>query len=174
MRCAALTNQTVPVLPYQWSFFHNSLDGRYGDGLVPLNATEQAWAFNLPYSAGASGLVMWDCPQSFNKRVNQTRELIETEVGPLALSIVQRSAACAKQFCSGHGACTPLNHSLNHSLNCLVISSLIDSHSIQDTCSSEQVDACRCPKIKARRVAIATMDGAGLRARRRAFKLHSC
>jgi hypothetical protein len=111
VRCAALTNRTVPVLPYQWSFFHNSLDGKYGDGLVPLNATEQAWEFSLPYEAGASGVVMWDCPQSFNKRVNQTRELIETEVGPLALSIVQRSAECARKFCSGHGTCTPLSQS---------------------------------------------------------------
>ena len=119
----------IPVLPYQWSYYHNSLDGKYGDGLKALTPESQPWPFELSYDAGAAGVVMWDCPaacacntvQLFVStrlltlrwlgavhRVNATRKLIDEQVGPLALSVIQRAAACAAEHCSDHGRCASL------------------------------------------------------------------
>ena len=41
-------------------------------------------------------------------RVNATRKLIDEQVGPLALSVIQRATACATAHCSDHGRCASL------------------------------------------------------------------
>ena len=37
------------MLPYQWSYYHNSLDGKFGDGVVPVTDAQQPWSFDISY-----------------------------------------------------------------------------------------------------------------------------
>ena len=96
------------VLSYQWSYYHQSLDGRLADGVLAVPDDLQPLQFELSYAAGADGVIMWDCPDAFGHRTNATRRLTLEVVGPVAQRLLRASANCTAARCSGHGRCTSL------------------------------------------------------------------
>ena len=96
------------VLSYQWSYYHQSLDGRLADGVLAVPEDLQPMQFELSYAAGADGVIMWDCPDAFGHRTNATRRLTLEVVGPAAQRLLLASANCTATRCSGHGRCSSL------------------------------------------------------------------
>jgi hypothetical protein len=116
-----------PVIAIQWNFYHLSRTGKVGDGWKPVSATDMPIPFLAAYAAGAAGVISWDCPAAFAPhfvgpgcpknatkdamvecRVNATRRLIRTSMGPMVKSMLARIVACAKANCSNHGRCSLL------------------------------------------------------------------
>ena len=105
------------VLLNQSSYYHLSLDGKLGDGVKAVATADQPIAFNAAYSAGADGVVAWDCPGAFPPacahnaslcRRNATKALITDVVGPIVKRLQDNVAACSAANCSGHGRCKVL------------------------------------------------------------------
>ena len=115
-----------PVLAVQWNFYHLSLSGKIGDGWKPVSTTDMPIPFLAAYAAGAAATISWDCPGAFAKhfvgpcpknasadvmvecRVNATRRLITTEMGPMVKAMLSAVEGCAAANCSAHGRCSLL------------------------------------------------------------------
>jgi hypothetical protein len=97
------------VYSYQWSYFHQSLDGKLADGVAPVPTPLQSLPFDASFEAGADGVIMWDCPGAFGHRtVQDTQALTMSVVGPAAQAVLQAAHNCSVSHCSGNGRCASL------------------------------------------------------------------
>lgn len=126
LRKSNWVNLLRSAAPAQWTFCvaqHLSLSGKIGDGWKPVAQHDMPIPFLASYAAGAAGVISWDCPGAFAPhyvgpcpanetkvacRVNATRQLILTEMGPMVKSMLAGVEACAAANCSGHGRCSLL------------------------------------------------------------------
>ena len=94
------------VLAFHWPWFDDDCDRKPGQpkmpsGALPLPPALQATVISAAYSAGADGVVLWDCAKFMARGAGAgSKAVIEGSVGPVARAALTEVCRCASEECA--------------------------------------------------------------------------
>ena len=91
-------------------FDDNCQDRSVKSGTQPVPAALLSSQLETAYNAGASGIILWDCPKFENRTLPEhgVTSVLQQIAGPVVRSVITRASRCATTACSGHGRCSKL------------------------------------------------------------------